>query len=64
MNDISVDDAQWMANLLSQLSDDQIRDAFRAANYRPDQINLLAQTVRERTNELRSLRPSVQIGRN
>jgi len=64
MKDISVHDAQWMANLLSQLSDDQIRDAFRAANYRPDQINLLAQTVRERTNELRSLRPSVQIGRN
>jgi hypothetical protein len=64
MKDISVHDAQWMANLLSQLSDDQIRDAFRAANYRPDQINLLARTVRERTNELLSLRPSVQIGRN
>jgi len=63
MKDIEVDDAQWMASWLSQLSDSQLRDAFRAANYRPDQINLLARTVRERTNELLSLRPSVQIGR-
>ena len=64
MKDIRINDAQWMATLLSQLSDSQIRDAFRAANYRPDQINLLSRTVRERTNELLSLRPSVEIGRN
>ena len=64
LNDIRVQDAQWIASLLSQLSDQQLRDAFRAANYTPDQINLLARTVRERTNELQSLRPSVQIGRN
>lgn len=64
MKDITVHDAQWMGSLLSQLSDRQLRDAFRAANYRPDQINLLARTVRERTNELLSLRPNVQIGRD
>src|SRR3954451_7931246 len=64
MKDISVQDAQWIGSLLSQLSDAQIRDAFRAANYTPAQINLLAGEVRERTNELRSLRPAVQIGRN
>ena len=64
LKDITVHDAQWMGNLLSQLSDRQLRDAFRAANYSPGQINLLARTVRERTNELLSLRPSVQIGRN
>jgi hypothetical protein len=64
MKDISVQDAQWIASLLSQLSDAQIRDAFRAANYTPGQINLLAGEVRERTNELLSLRPGVQIGRN
>ncbi len=63
MKDIDVEDAQWMAGWLSQLSDSQIRDAFRAANYRPEQINLMAQAVRERTNELLSLRPSIQIGR-
>lgn len=64
MNNISVQDAQWIASLLSQLSDQQIRDAFRAANYTPGQINLLAGEVRERTNELLSLRPGAQIGRN
>ena len=64
MKDISIQDAQWIASLLSQLSDAQIRDAFRAANYTPGQINLLAGEVRERTTELLSLRPGVQIGRN
>ena len=63
MKDISVQDAQWVGSLLSQLSDAQIRDAFRAANYTPGQINLLASEVRERTNELLSLRPDAQIGR-
>jgi len=61
---ISVQDATWVADLLSQLSDRQIRDAFRAANYTPSQIDLLARTVRERTNELRSLQPSIRISRN
>ena len=64
MKDISVQDGQWIASLLSQLSDRQLRDAFRAANYTAAQINLLAGAVRERTNELLSLRPSVQIGRS
>jgi hypothetical protein len=63
MKDISVHDAQWLGSLLSQLSDSQVRDAFRAANYRPDEINLLVREVRERTSELVSLRPGVQIGR-
>jgi hypothetical protein len=64
MKDLTVNDAQWIGGLLSQLSDQQLRDAFRAANYSPSQVNLLARTVRERTNELLSLRPNVQIGRN
>jgi hypothetical protein len=63
LKDIRVDDAQWLAGLLSRLSDQQLRDAFRAANYRPDEVNLLAREVRERANELVALRPSPQIGR-
>src|SRR5215207_1677464 len=55
MKDIKVHDAQWVGSLLSQLSDRQIRDAFRAANYSPSQINLLTSEVRERTSELLSL---------
>lgn len=63
LNDIRINDAQWLAGLLSQLSDQQLRDAFRAANYSPNDVNLLAREVRERANELLSLRPSPQIGR-
>ena len=62
MKDIDVEDAQWTGSLLAKLSDAQLRDAFRAANYTPGQINLLVQEVRERTSELLSLRPNVQIG--
>ena len=64
MKDISIEDAKWMGQWLSQLTDQQLHDAFRAANYRPDEINLLARTVRERTNELVSLTPGIQFGRN
>ena len=64
MKDISIQDAQWIASLLSQLSDAQLRDAFRAANYTPDQVDLLTRTVRARTNQLLSLRPNIQIGSN
>jgi hypothetical protein len=60
---ISVEDATWIASWLSQLSDQQIRDAFRAANYTPSEINLLAGEVRQRTNELVNLRPGERIGR-
>ena len=60
---ISIDDAVWMGSWLSQLSDQQMRDAFRAANYTPAQINLLAGTIRGRANELVSLRPNERIGR-
>jgi hypothetical protein len=64
MKDITVDDAIWMGDLLAQLSDQQLRDAFRAANYTPDQVDLLTRTVRVRTSELLSLRPNIQIGSN
>jgi hypothetical protein len=62
MKDLTVRDAQWLSRWLSQLSDQQLRDAFRAANYRPDQINMLARAIRERSNELLYLRPAEQIG--
>ena len=64
LKNITVQDAEWIASLLSQLSDTQIRDAFRAANYSPQQIDLLASTVRERTDQLVNLRPSMRIGAN
>ena len=62
MKDLTVSDAIWIGSLLAELSDQQLRDAFRAANYRPDQVDLLTRVVRARTNELLSLRPNIQIG--
>jgi hypothetical protein len=62
MNNIAVSDAQWLSGWLAKLSDQQLRDAFRAANYRPDEINLLVRTVRARSNELLNLRTAEQIG--
>src|SRR5437660_1279235 len=55
LNGITVADAKWIGGVLSQLSDQQISDAFRAANYSPEQIEELTQVVKERINELVSL---------
>ena len=45
---IKVEDGRWLADLLLQLSDKQIQDAFRAANYKPEEIQVLAQAVKAR----------------
>lgn len=50
--DVTVDGAAWLHSLLSQLSDKQIRDAFRAANYTPQQISTFTQAVKNRIAEL------------
>src|ERR1043165_567672 len=55
VDDVGVDEARWIGNLLSNLSDGQISDAFRAANYTPEEVRLLAGAVRERINELLSI---------
>lgn len=52
LRDITRDDVRWLADLLTQLSDKQIRDAFRAANYTPAQINLLTNAVKDRIDQL------------
>ena len=61
MKNITVRDAEWLSGLLAQLSDQQIRDAFRAANYRPDQIDMLTRTVRARSNQLLAVGQHEQI---
>jgi hypothetical protein len=53
--DITVEQARWLGGLLSQLSDQQISDAFRAANYSAEEIQLLTQAFKSRVNELMSL---------
>jgi hypothetical protein len=54
--DITVEDAEWIAGRLSQLSDRQIEDAFRAANYSSEEIRKLTQGLHGRIKELIQLR--------
>jgi hypothetical protein len=49
---IKVEHGRWLADLLLQLSDKQIEDAFRAANYEAEDVKLLAQAFKARINEL------------
>lgn len=53
--DIPRADARWMGGLLAKLSDQQIRDAFRAAGYSPQQVDGFASVVKTRIAELNRL---------
>ena len=54
-DDITVEQAKWIGNLLSRLSDTQIRDAFRAANYTPEEIDQYSQALKSRIDQLMNL---------
>jgi hypothetical protein len=49
------DDARWIGELLGQLSLNQVRDAFRAAGYSPEETNGFATVVERRIAELQKL---------
>jgi hypothetical protein len=55
MRGITVEDAKWLGAILSRLTDRQLEDAFRAANYGPEEIRLLTSALKSRINELASL---------
>jgi hypothetical protein len=55
-DDIRIEEARWIAGLLSKLTPRQIEDAFRAANYTPEEVRLLAGAVAARIDELSSVR--------
>lgn len=48
-------DAKWIGSWLAELSPEQIRDAFRAAGYSPEQVEAYATTVEARIAELKRL---------
>ena len=52
MKGFTVADARWLSRQLNKLSDDQIRDIFRAANYSPADIEIFARAVRNKITEL------------
>lgn len=49
---IKVADARWLSGLLNRLSDKQISDAFRAANFSPTEIDLYVRSVKNKIREL------------
>ncbi|MFN2597526.1 MAG: hypothetical protein ABR563_10125 [Pyrinomonadaceae bacterium] len=51
-DDITVEDARWIAGLLAGLSDQQIASAFTAADFKPNEVQTLSSAVRARINEL------------
>src|SRR5687767_1357328 len=48
-------DVAWASNLLGSLSDQQMRDAFRAAGYEPDTASRFIARLREKIQQGRSL---------
>jgi hypothetical protein len=55
MRGIPVEHARWIGSLLSQLTDEQLRDSFRAAKYNPATMEGYVRSLRERINQLSEL---------
>jgi len=49
------DHARWVGQILARLSADQVRDAFRAAQYSPEEVEGFARAVEERIARLNRL---------
>ena len=54
LDNVTVAQAKWIGNILSQLSAKQISDAFRAANYTPEEIEMLTRSLRARIRRRKS----------
>ena len=54
-HEIPRQDAKWMGHLLGQLSSDQLRDAFRAAGYSPQEIDGFTAVLQSRIAQLKEL---------
>ena len=61
--DITVDQARWIGSWLARLSPEQIRDAFRAANYGPREESMLTNAVLRRIDQLVNLPNTVDSRR-
>jgi hypothetical protein len=58
MQKVPVEHAAWMGGILSQLSDEQLRDSFRAAGYNRATQDAYVRAMRNRINELNGLKQS------
>ena len=55
MKNIPVENAKWIGSLLTTLSDEQLRDAFRAAGYDQQTMNGFITVIRDRIDQLNKL---------
>ena len=55
LEDITVENARWMGNLLARLSEAQIRDAFRAGGFTDAEIAIYVSAIRQRIQQLQKL---------
>jgi hypothetical protein len=55
MRGIPVEHARWIGSYLAQLTDEQLRDAFRAAGYDGETMNGYVTSLRQRINQLMEL---------
>lgn len=62
--EISVDSAKWLYQRISKLSDKQIGDAFRAANYSDKDVAIYVEAVRSKINELADLSKNRNLAKN
>jgi len=58
-DNITISDAKWIGDLLVRLSEEQIKDAFRAANYLPEEVERLSRAVRQRIEALNNVSAQV-----
>ena len=55
VKEIPIAHARWLGKLLEPLSDEQLRDCFRAAGYSPQEVEGYAAAVKERIKDLSHL---------
>jgi hypothetical protein len=55
VKDIPRDHARWLGQRLYQLSEEQLKDCFRAAGYPPGEVDGYASVIRRRLDDLNSL---------
>ena len=63
MKNITVENARWIGSLLAKLSDEQLRDAFRAANYDQATMEGFVAELRKRINQLNSLQGQTAVSK-
>jgi hypothetical protein len=51
---VPLEHARWFSKIISQLTDDQLRDAFRAAGATPAEVDGFSRRVRAKINELKA----------